>query len=56
MVCTAYERSLKEELQSGYREFSISNILNDGPNAGKQMNAIMRFIRIRLFKYKIGIT
>lgn len=53
MVCTAFERegrSFKEELHYvGYREFTICNILNHGPNAGKQMNAI-GFIRIRGLK------
>lgn len=43
MICNAYERkkkSLKEELQSlEIKEFIVSNILNDGPNARKQMSA-----------------
>ncbi len=47
MICSAYERErdrLKDELQSlGIKEFSLSSILNDGLNAGKQIRAIMRF-------------
>ncbi len=46
---SAYERErdrFKDELQSlGIKEFSLSSILNDGPNAGKQIRAIMRFLK-----------
>ncbi len=49
MICTAYEREtgrFKDELQSlGMKDFSLSSILNDGPNAGKQIRAIMRFLK-----------
>ncbi len=35
-----------DELQSlGIKEFSLSSILNDGPNAGKQIRAVMRFLK-----------
>lgn len=48
MVCKAYEReqkSLKEELQLlGNQEFAINKILNDGPNAGKKINANMKLV------------
>ncbi len=48
-ICTAYEREtgrFKDELQSlGMKDFSLSSILNDGPNAGKQIRAIMRFLK-----------
>lgn len=57
MVCKAYEREqkiLKEELQLlGIQEFTINKILSDGPNAGKKINAIMKFIRISGLKNSI---
>ncbi len=47
--CKAFKkerRILKEELQAvGCQEFTITSLLNDGPNSGKQINAIMRFIK-----------
>ncbi len=47
--CKAYNkerRILKEELQAvGCQEFTITSILNDGPNSGKQIKAVIRFIK-----------
>jgi len=28
----------------GWQEFTITKLLNDGPNSGKEIKAIMRFI------------
>jgi len=47
--CKSYNkerRILKEELQAvGCQEFNITKLLDDGPNSGKQIKAIMRFIK-----------
>ncbi len=47
--CKAYKkerRILKEELQAvGCQEFTITSLLNDGPNSGKQIKAVIRFIK-----------
>ncbi len=46
--CKAYNkerRILKEELQAvGCQEFTITSILNDGPNSGNN-KAVIRFIK-----------
>jgi len=43
--CKAYNkkrRVLKEELKAvGWQEFTITKLLNDGPNSGKEIKAIM---------------
>jgi len=55
--CKAYNkerRIFKEEFQAvGCQEFTITNLLNDTPISGKQINAIMRFIKNSVLYYRI---